>query len=223
MVSRAFELSARLLACAVPDTLPNLNTIKFGAFVIPKYTKGCDYFDFIRLGEHGVGVIATDISGVGVASAIPAVILHTAFHAGAADIASPSTVMGNLNRALMEYGSGGMITAYCFYFDSKTMRLAYSNAGYPALELFRIRKNNFDTLDTEGVPLGYDTGSGYGTGRTDLERGDIGVLYSRTLTGSKNIKGEEFGLLRLRSIVMENRVRSAAYLAQQIRDASRIC
>lgn len=219
MISRTLDLSAAISQSAVPQSLPNIGNVKFGAFVIPKYVQGSDYFDFIRPGEQGVGVIATDISGIGVNSALNSVLLRSAFHASIHDAPSTSTVMGNINRVLYDYGrgKGGLVTAYYLYYDIKSMRLMYSNAGYPALELFRIEKNNFDSLDAEGIPLGYDFNTSYGSGRTDLVRGDIGILYSKTLTNSKNQKGDEYGVLRLRGTVMENRTRNASDIAAQIK------
>ena len=95
----------------------------------------------------------------------------------------------------------------------------YTNAGYPALELFRVDKNNFDTLDTEGIPLGYDPTASYGIGRTNLLRGDIGVLYSKTLINSKNQEGEEFGPARIRKIVSENRVNHPSEIAKIIKES----
>jgi serine phosphatase RsbU (regulator of sigma subunit) len=219
MITRTIDLSAAISQNAVPLSLPNIGAIKFGAFVIPKYVQGSDYFDFIRPGEQGVGVIATDISGIGVNSALNSVLLRSAFHTSLQDAPSTSTVMGNLNRVLYDYGKGkgGLVTAYYLYYDIKSMRLMYSNAGYPALELFRVEKNNFDSLDAEGIPLGYDINAAYGIGRTDLVRGDIGILYSKTLTNSRNQKGEEYGPLRLRSTVMEYRTRNASEIASQIK------
>ena len=219
MIGRTIDLSSSISQSAVPRSLPNIGNIKFGAFVIPKYVQGSDYFDFIRPGDQGVGVVATDISGIGVNSALNSVLLRSAFHACIQDAPSTSTVMGNLNRVLYDYGKGkgGLVTAYYLYYDIKSARLMYSNAGYPALELFRVEKNNFDSLDAEGIPLGYDLNTAYGIGRTDLVRGDIGILYSKTLTNSRNQKGEEYGLLRLRSTVMEFRTRNAADIASQVK------
>jgi len=125
-----------------------------------------------------------------------------------------------MNRVIYEYtgGKGGLVTAYYLYYDFKTMKLMYSNAGYPALEVFRVEKNNFDTLDTEGIPLGYDITASYGIGRTNLLKGDIGVLYSKTLISSKNQKGEEYSVLRLRGIISGNRVRQASEIAELIKN-----
>ena len=221
LITRSLELSSQIINSAVPVSLPNIGNIKFGAFIIPKYAQGSDYFDFIRPGDQGIGLIATDVSGVGINSALYSVLLRSAFHASIVDAPSTSTVISTLNRIVYGYdgGKGGLVTAYYLYYDIKSMRLMYTNAGYPALEVFRFEKNDFDTLETEGIPLGYDREATFGIGRTDMVRGDIGILYSRTLTASKNQKGDEYGLLRLRSTVMEVRTRSASEIAAHIKNS----
>lgn len=219
-IAREIELSSALLSNSIPSALPNLVGIKFGTFFIPKYGEGVDYFDFLRPGGQGIGCIATDISGMGVSSALYSVILRSAFQSSILDAPSSFTVLQRLNHVLHRYsqGKGVFITAYYFYYDVKSMRLIYSNAGYPPLELYRVEKNDFDSLDTEGIPLGYDAQAEYGMGRTFLLRGDIGVLYSKALINSKNQKGESFGLHRLRTIVKDNRGQRPAEIAKIIND-----
>ncbi len=219
MLSRTIELSQSLLSATTPRTLPKLTNLKFGAFIVPKYSEGCDYFDFIRPGDQGMGVIVSDISGVGVNSSLYSVLLKSGTQASISEAHSTSSMIQNLNRLLYDYskGSGGLVTAFYVYFDFKTMRLMFTNAGFPAIELYRIEKSNFDTLDTEGIPLGYDPAISYGMGWTNLQKGDIGVLYTKTLINSKNQKGDEFGLLRLRSIISENRMRNASDIADLVR------
>jgi sigma-B regulation protein RsbU (phosphoserine phosphatase) len=194
--------------------------VKFGAFYVPKYGEGVDYFDFLRPGGQGIGCISTDISGVGVNSALYSVVLRSAFQSSIHEAPSSYSVLQRINHVLYKYseGKGGFITGYYFYYDIKTMRLIYSNAGSPPLELYRIEKNDFDSLDTEGIPLGYDPKASYGMGRTFLLRGDIGVLYSKALINSKNQKGEIFGLARLRNIVKENRALRPTELAKMINE-----
>lgn len=219
-VSRTIDLSADILSKAIPESLPNMLGIKFGAFLVPKYGEGVDYFDFLRPGSQGVGVVATDVSGIGVNSALYSVVLRSAFQSSIHEAPSSYSVLQRLNSVLYNYsqGKGGFITGYYYYFDLKSMRLIYSNAGFPPMELFRIEKNDFDSLDTEGIPLGYDPSANYGMGRTYLLRGDIGVLYSKALVNSKNQKGEIFPLTELRTIVRDNRTSRPTEIAQVIND-----
>ena len=109
------------------------------------------------------------------------------------------------------------MTAFYIYYDIKSRRLMYTNAGYPSLEVFRFEKGNFDSLSTEGIPLGHNYEASYDIARTDLSHGDIGVLYSRSLVSSKNQKGEPFGLNKLRHVVMDFSARGAAEITGEIR------
>jgi hypothetical protein len=219
MLSRTIGLSSKLLSITNPRSLPRISALKFGAFIVPKYAEGCDYFDFIRASDQGIGIIVSDISGIGVNSSIYSILLKSGTQAGINESHSTAAMMQNLNRLLCDYsrGKGGLVTAYYTYFDFKSMRIMYTNAGFPAMDVYRIDKSNFDTMDTEGIPLGYDASITYGAGRTNLQKGDIGVLYTKTLINSKNQKGEEFGLLRLRGLISENRMRNASDIADLIR------
>lgn len=220
LISRSMELSSNILARSSPAVLPNLLGIKFGAFIIPRYGEGIDYFDFIRPVSHGIGIIATDIAGVGIDSALYSVVLRSAFQSCIQEAPSAYSVIQRLNNALYEYseGKGGLVTAYYTYYDLRLMRLIYCNAGFPPLELYRIEKNDFDSLDTEGIPLGYDPKSNYGMGRTNLLRGDIGAIYSKALITSKNQKKEAFGLGNLRSVIKEHRSERPGEIVNAIKE-----
>jgi hypothetical protein len=208
-IGRTSDLSSYILSNSVPKYLPRVKGIKFGAFMIPRYEEGVDYFDFIRPGDIGIGVIATDVSGVGINSALYSVLLRSAFLSSVNDAPSTYTIMQKLNKLLHMYtgGKGGLVTSFYFFYDYKNMGLMYTNAGFPALEVFRVEKGDFDSLDTEGIPLGYDESANYGIGRTHLEKDDIGVLYSKSLLSSKNDDGQVYGLVRLRNMIRDNRTR----------------
>ena len=81
------------------------------------------------------------------------------------------------------------------------------------MEVFRIDKNDFDTLDTAGSPLGYDPMSDFGQGRTELKSGDICVIYSKSLINSRDNEGTPFGLLRLRGAIRESRGKQPSEIA----------
>jgi len=220
MITRTMDLSSSILAKSAAAALPNLMGIKFGAFVIPRYGEGIDYFDFIRPFNHGVGFIATDIAGLGISSALYSVVLRSAFQSCIEEAPSSYSVIQKLNAAVHEYSEGKseLVTAYYAFYDLRSTRLIYTNAGFPPLEIFRIEKNDFDSLDTEGIPLGYDPKASYGMGRTNLLRGDIGVIYSKALITSKNQKGENFGLDSLRRIIKERRGDRPSEIARVIKE-----
>ncbi|MBN2401255.1 MAG: SpoIIE family protein phosphatase [Spirochaetes bacterium] len=218
--SGILDLSSEILSKAVPVHLPRLQGLSFGAFYIPRYREGIDYFDFIMPTNIGAGVIATDISGRGINNALYSVILRSAFHSCMEDAHSTYTTMQRLNKAVYAYtkGEGGIVKAYYFYYDIYTMRLIYTNAGFQPLEIYRLDKNFYESLDTEGFPLGTDLNANYGMGRTNLLLGDIGFLYSRSFIDSKNQNGEKFGLTQLRKIIKEYRQKHPSEIAGILKD-----
>jgi len=220
LINRTLTLSSNILSKAAPAQLPNILGIKFGAFLIPKYGEGVDYFDFLMPSNYNIGVITTEISGAGVNSAIYSIILRSAFHACIDEASSTFTVIQKLNQVLYKYNKegGAFITAYYFFHDLRSKRIIYTNAGSPPLELYKIEKNDFDSLDTEGIPLGYESTASYGMGRTTLLRGDIGILYSKALVTTENSKGENFELTRLQGLVKKHRGLMPLEIAEKIKE-----
>lgn len=217
-ISRSLELSGQILQSSAAPALPELKNIRFSSLVSPKYADGTDYFDFIQPTPDSIGILCSDVSGIGINNALYAVILRSVFHSCAGETASPSMIIKRINLVLNEYTKGGgeLATAFYAYYDAKTRRLSYTNAGFPPMDLFRIDKNDFDTLDTEGFPLGYDPGLEFGTGRTELKTGDIGIVYSKSFINSKNSNGENFGLLRVRNIIRESKSRNPAEIVKNL-------
>lgn len=217
-ISRSLELSGELLQSSAAPALPELKNIRFSSLISPKYTTGTDYYDFIQPTDDSIGILCSDVSGIGINNALYSVILRSVFHSCAAEAASPSLIIKRINLVLNEYTKGGgeLATAFYAYYDTKSRRLSYTNAGFPPMDLYRIDKNDFDTLDTEGFPLGYDPGSEFGTGRTELKTGDIGIVYSKSFINSKNSNGENFGLLRLRSIIRESKSRNPVEIVKNL-------
>lgn len=218
-ITRSLELSADILSSSAARVLPNIKNIKFSSLIAPRYQRGFDYFDYIQPTENTLGLLCTDVSGIGVNNALYAVILRSVFHSCINEAASPYIIIKRINLVINEYTKGGgeLVTAFYAFFDSSSRRVYYANAGFPPMEVFRIDKNDFDSLDTEGSPLGYDPLSEYGQGTSELKAGDICVLYSKSLINSKNSEGESFGLLRLRNTIREQKARTPSEIVKNLK------
>jgi sigma-B regulation protein RsbU (phosphoserine phosphatase) len=214
-ISRSLNLSSDILEKASADKLPEMKNISFSSLTSPRYSKGVDYFDFLQPTRNSIGILCSDVSGIGINNALYSVILRAAFHGCINEAASPYIIIKRINLVLSEYtgGAGELVTAFYCYYDADSKRIFYTNAGFPPMEVFRIEKNDFDTLDTEGSPLGYDAMSEFGQGRTELKSGDICVIYSKSLINSRNNEGTPFGLLRLRGAIRESRGKHPSEIA----------
>ncbi|HOP64718.1 MAG TPA: SpoIIE family protein phosphatase [Spirochaetota bacterium] len=218
-ITRSLDLSADILTSSSARVLPNIKNIKFSSLVAPRYQRGFDYFDFLQPTENTLGILCTDVSGIGVNNALYSVILRSVFHSCVNEAASPYIIIKRINLVINEYtkGSGELVTAFYAFIDSNSRRIYYANAGFPPMDVYRIDKNDFDALDTEGSPLGYDPLSEYGQGTSELKAGDICVLYSKSLINSKNSDGESFGLLRVRNTVREQKSRNPSEIVNSLK------
>jgi len=219
-MDRTVEVSNYILKQTNPVNLPNIKGYGFGSFIIPRYEGGTvDYFDFIRPGNLGFGSIFSNVSGAGVKKSLYSVIIRSVFQSGYEDAPLTSKMMEKINNVIYLYslGLGKLVTAYYYYIDFESSRLLYTNAGFPPLELFKVERNDFISLDSEGAPLGFSKDLSFGMGRTTMERGDIVILYSKSLINSKNSSNEDFGIVRLRDIVRNNRGKTATLIADKIK------
>jgi hypothetical protein len=220
-ISRSLGLSGNILHSAAANSLPQMKNMKFGSLIAPGYSRGIDYFDFLQPTNNTIGILFTDVSGLGINNALYSVLLRSTFHSCINEAASPYIIIKRINLVLHDYtkGKGELVTAFYAFFDTDTKRLFYSNAGFPPAEVFRIDRNDFDSLDTEGSPLGYKLNAEFGQGRTELKSGDICIIYSKSFINSKNSENENFGLLRLRNIVKESKSKLPAEIAKNLKSA----
>ncbi len=218
-ISRSLGLSGSILQSSSADFLPQMKNMKFGSLIAHGYSRGVDYFDFLQPTRNTIGMLFTDVSGLGINHALYSVLLRSVFHSCINEAASPYIIIKRINLVLNDYtkGKGELVTAFYAFFDTDTKRLFYSNAGFPPAEVFRIDRNDFDSLDTEGSPLGYKLNAEFGQGRTELKSGDICVIFSKSFINSKNSENENFGLLRLRNIVKEFKSKTPADIAKNLK------
>lgn len=218
-ISRSLGLSGSILHASAASSLPQMNNMKFGSLIAPGFSRGNDYFDFLQPTKNTIGILFTDVSGLGINNALYSVLLRSVFHSCINEAASPYIMIKRINLVLHDYtrGKGELVTAFYAFFDTDTKRLFYSNAGFPPAEVFRIDRNDFDSLDTEGSPLGYKLNAEFGQGRTELKSGDICIIYSKSFINSKNSQNESFGLLKLRNIVKEFKSKSPAEIAKNLK------
>lgn len=95
---------------------------------------GGDYFDFILLDDHRVGIVIADVCGKGLpAAALTAVSRHM-LRAYALEDPSPETVLRRLNRALYSHVSDecAFITLVYGVLDLASFDFVYANAGHPS-------------------------------------------------------------------------------------------
>ena len=166
-----------------------------------------DYYDFLKLDEHRLGLVLGDVSGKGISAALLMAAIQSALRAQFYDGAgngdkssaarlSTATVVDRLNRQI--YANTPLEKYVTFFFgiyDARTRQLSYTNAGHLPPLLFR--RGKIEHLREGGTVVGLFPTATYAVGEVGLEPGDLLLAYTDGITEPENTFGEEFGEDRL--------------------------
>ena len=230
----AVEVQKRLL----PSGPPFAAAADFAAISVPARSIGGDYYDFIEIGEHRIGIALADVSGKGVAAALIMSVVQASLRIIASDgeISLPK-LAEKMNEFLYRTTPGNKYATF-FYaqVDSERRQLRYVNAGHNPPYLVRARTQAADLswteaqveeLTTGGTVVGMLPGMSYAEATVDLRSGDVLLAYTDGVTEAHDPDDVEFGEDRLKSVLSalahlsadDIRARLTAELKEWIKDA----
>ena len=211
----AMEIQQRFQPTAPPVVLGyELQGISF-----PCYEIGGDYYDFIEREDGRLVIALGDVSGKGTAAALLMSSLHAAVHAQAGSHETLVETISAVNRYLADnIPPNRFVTLFYAELDPASGALSFLNAGHnPPLIVHSA--GTVEQLASGGLPLGIKRDAEYREGRTQLQMGDVLVIYSDGVTEAASPSGEEFGPTRLYEVVSRNIDASAAGVRDRIESA----
>jgi sigma-B regulation protein RsbU (phosphoserine phosphatase) len=201
---------------AAPPTVPGfeLQGISF-----PCYEIGGDYYDYIPRPDGHIVVALGDVSGKGTSAALLMSSLHAAMHAQTSAHQSIVESMSAVNKYLAEtIPANRFVTLFCAELDPLTGAITFINAGHNP-PIIAHASGTMEQLAAGGIPLGITADALFREGHTQLNHGDVLVIYSDGVSETQNAAGEEFGAMRLYDVVARNLDSSAAGLRDKIESA----
>jgi sigma-B regulation protein RsbU (phosphoserine phosphatase) len=122
----------------------------------------------------------------------------------------------NINAQLCQSTDANRFaTLFLNLYEDRTRTLRYTNAGHNAPILARV-DGTVERLTTGGMMVGAFEWASYEEGRTQLEAGDVLVIFSDGLTEAERAPGEEYGEERLVELVVKHRHLSAHEIREVI-------
>ena len=196
-VALAIEVQKRLL----PEAYPESSYGDVAAFTLPARSVGGDYYDFIKVGDHGLGIALADVAGKGVAAALIMSVVQASLRILTAEgnVTLPELV-SKMNRFLhRSTGFNSYATFFYAQLDEKTGQLSYVNAGHNPPYL--LRATEVEELSTGGMVIGMFAQASYEEAKVDLQSGDVLVAFTDGVTEALNIGEEEYGEERLKELL----------------------
>jgi len=210
-------VAGEIQSSLVPHVFPEASKYEIFAFSIPAKGVGGDYYDYIDFGNNKLAVTMFDVSGKGVPASLIMVMIRSILRTIASLEEETKDILTKLNDTISEdIVEDRYATGFYLLFDAEKGIMSYTNAGHGPLILYRAHKDEFEFLDTDGMPVGIMPGVEYGQDFTTLDPGDVALLYTDGITEAMNLAHEEFGMERFYQVVRENAKGTAKDIADSM-------
>ncbi len=198
------EIAQQIQQNFLPDLTYQAGKAHIAAVNISALSVGGDFYDVFHIDEHRTGLVIGDVSGKGVPAALFMVKAISEFRfMMSQNKHHPSDLLEALNKKLSQDTTFGMfVTLMYVLLDYKEQKIFYSSAGHHPI-LFKTPRGDVRYLkDTGGMPLGLMEDAP----RPDAEffpmtTGSFLTLYTDGVNEARNIKGEEYGLEKLKACI----------------------
>jgi sigma-B regulation protein RsbU (phosphoserine phosphatase) len=218
-IVQELEIASNIQQSFLPRTIPVVEGAELAAFSLPAKQVGGDFYDFIPVSEHTLGLVIADVSGKGVPAALFMALSRALMRANSLQNPRVSSAVIQTNKLILECATAGLfVTLFYAIVDPQTRRLKYVNAGHNPPILYKKKTGDIHLLEADGIALGVLEDIELEEKEVVLEEGDVVVLYTDGVTEAVNVQDEEFGEERLVQFISEHHTLSASDLIHSIQD-----
>lgn len=227
LIDHDLEIAGEVQKILLPSQAPTIAGYQISGVNIPARVLSGDYFDYLFIDEHLLGIAIADVSGKGIPASLIMALCRSALRSQATTDASPSSVLHKLNRQLYPDMREDMFISMAYIIiNNKTDEVLLARAGHDAPLFYRAADHSIERLNPKGMAVGIDSGEVFDRFCSDFsfrfEQGDCLLLYTDGVTEALNTHGLEFGIERLIKCLKENANNSSEILLKRLTDEIRL-
>ena len=205
-LERDLKLAREVQESFLPESLPEIAGIRFGALMQPALEIGGDFYNLFTLPDQKVGIVVGDVSGKGISASLFMARLCSDLQHFALLHRQPARLLTRINQVLCKRAKRGMfVTVVYLMLDLRQKQLWIANAGH----LSPVVSNSdgsrvVDDSDIKGPPLGILPDIEYQQYPYDLTSRSSVTLYTDGVIEARNSKNELFGVDNLLQAIGPN-------------------
>jgi sigma-B regulation protein RsbU (phosphoserine phosphatase) len=215
-IDTELETARQIQSSILPAKIPELENLRIAASYHPMTAVAGDFYHFIRLDDHHLGILVADVSGHGIPAALISSMIKVAIQSVVVHADDPAQVLGGLNGILWSEARGQLVSAAYVWIDTVNRTALYSAAGHPPLLCWRNATGEMQRIESNGLLFGIEPDSKYPVCSLRLGPCDRFLLYTDGVTETENAAAEAFGDRQLERVVRNNRLQPACELSRQV-------
>ncbi|MEL7500068.1 MAG: SpoIIE family protein phosphatase [Planctomycetota bacterium] len=209
----AHEIQQRFL----PQRPPATNDYKFFSYYRPMQQVGGDYFDYVQLDEHRIGIIVADVVGHGIPAALLMAKVSAESRFALATSNTAVEAVTRMNNSLSGMNIDRFVTLVLGLLDTQKNTMTIVNAGHMP-PILRSKAGEFQQLamSEAGIPLGIMEDFEYESVELPIDPEDVIVMYTDGINEAMNAEGEQLTTKAVISEIRDSQAKSADNIGDQI-------
>jgi phosphoserine phosphatase RsbU/P len=206
----------------LPESMGDCRYFDITAFSKSADEVGGDYYDIYY--KNGLAtIVIADVSGKGTSAAFHMSLMKGIFNSLVQLDVPPDEFMALANNALSNgLDKASFITVSLYRINGAKKCIEFARAGHCPMLFYSNKTEKAEYLYGEGLGLGIlrnqEFKSHVNIHRIEFEAGDIILLFTDGITEAKNLKREEFGYERLKTLLTDHSSQSPEKIKEAIND-----
>ncbi|MCB1117954.1 MAG: PP2C family protein-serine/threonine phosphatase, partial [Chlamydiia bacterium] len=200
-LAKELDIGREVQKSILPKQVPAFSDLEIANGFIAAKEVGGDFYDLFVVQKEGQDYLmcsVADTAGKGISACFYSLGLRSMLRSYGATAAPLDQVLLQTNNVFCKDtgDTGVFVTAWVAYLDEKTKVLTFSSCGHPPA-LLKRKNGEVEKLTTPGIALGASYLDHIPTNHSQLEAGDVLLIYSDGITEAHNGQNELYGESRL--------------------------
>ena len=218
-VNHDLDIARSIQQDLLPAESPKLKDFEVAGWNEPANQTGGDYFDWQTLPDGRLAISLGDATGHGIGPALVSALCRAYARASLIADEEHHQVLDRLNRLLADDLSANRFVTFALVFlDPRKSEIEVLSAGHGPILWYKHATHEIENLEAQGIPLGMIAGVNYEQALVrKLAPNDMIVVVTDGVYEWENTKGQEFGLQRLESVILQAHDCSAEEVISRLR------
>jgi serine phosphatase RsbU (regulator of sigma subunit) len=222
-MAKELEIAWNVQKSLLPAKNPDIPGFDIAGMCKPAEEVGGDYYDFIPLGKHKIGMIVGDVSGKGISASFYMTLTKGFIQSHINENTSPKEVLIQVNELMANtIDRRSFVTMFIAILDWKSRKIVCARAGHNPAIYYSNKTRESALVKPGGIALGWRDTETFSKNireyQLQLHDNDWFIMYTDGFIEPRDAKSREFGEDGLSRVLKENAGENAQHMVEIIFD-----